>query len=272
MIIKKLLTFKEITLLSLSVIMPAFKADMTLAPALESIAAQGMSPAQLEVVIAADDGRDYGRFRRIWPNLRLAPRNAYRSGPGATRNRGMALARGHLIAFLDADDCWGPGYLTEMMPLARAHGLAFARSHVHAPDGQLLTTLGPTSRWLRQADFGAWPGSFHPMVKAGVSPGFDTGPAQDVLHAMRLVDAAGGRARLADRTFYKINLRQGSVTADPRFGHKVDCRYRTMMLAFSHPEARQALMQRRHWNRRWRDAGQHENGFYGFFAHETAKN
>ena len=64
---------------------------------------------------------------------------------GATRNRGMALARGHLIGFLDADDCWGPGYLKEMIPLARAHGLAFARSHVHAPDGQMLTALGSSS-------------------------------------------------------------------------------------------------------------------------------
>ena len=138
----------------------------------------------------------------------------------------MALARGHLIAFLDADDCWGPGYLKEMMPLARAHGLAFARSHVHAPDGQMLTVLGSRSRWLRRSDFGIWPGSFHPVLQAGVSPGFDTGPAQDVLHALRLVDAAGGRARLADQTFYRINLRQGSVTADPRFGHRVDFRYR----------------------------------------------
>ena len=259
-------------LLPLSVIIPAFNAGETLASALGSIAAQGMSPAQLEVIIAADDGRDYGGFRRIWPNLRLAPRHAFRSGPGATRNRGMALARGHLIAFLDADDCWGPGYLKEMIPLARAHGLAFARSHVHAPDGQMLTALGSSSRWLRRSDFGVWPGSFHPVLQAGVSPGFDTGPAQDVLHALRLVDAAGGRARLADQTFYRINLRQGSVTADPRFGHRVDFRYREMMMALSHPAARQAVMHRRRWNRRWLEAGQHENGFYGFFAQQTGSN
>ena len=76
----------------------------------------------------------------------------------------------------------------------------------------------------------------------------------------------------ADQTFYRINLRQGSVTADPRFGHRVDFRYRTMMMALSHPEARQALIQRRRWNRRWLEAGQHENGFYGFFAQETGNN
>lgn len=230
-----------------------------------------MASSALEIIIAADDGRDYGFLRQFWPNLRLAPRHAFKSGPGAARNRGLALARGHVIGFLDADDRWSEGYLKSMLPLTRKHGLAFARSHICRSDGATVCSLGPAGGWLRLADFGTWPGSFHPMVMAGSSPGFDHGPAQDVLHAMRLVAMAGGRAALARPGFYQINLREGSVTASPDFAHRIDRRYRDMIVDFASPEGRQAINQRRRWNKRWLQADPHPSGFYGYFSQNNKK-
>ena len=252
-------------LVLVSVIIPAFKAEQTLEAALASVKQQGLPPSMIEVVIAADDGHDYGDFRRCWPSVRLAPRHAFRSGPGAARNRGLAMARGHYIAFLDADDVWAPDYVASLLPLARARGVAFAPSHVCRSDGTLLATLAPLGNWLTLEDFGLWPGSFHPFMRAGISHGFDHGPAQDVFHAMRLVEQAGGHAPLAAGTFYRINMRDDSVTADPAFGRRVDRRYQQMTRYLSHPAGKRALDARRRWNRKWLDASGHRDGFYGYF-------
>ncbi len=104
-----------------SVIMPNLNMGRFLDAALRSIAMQGV-PA-LEVILVDGGSTDetfdvVARNRARGLDLRLVELPALR--PGAARNRGLDLAQGELIAFLDADDLWPAGKLERQ--LARLAG------------------------------------------------------------------------------------------------------------------------------------------------------
>ncbi len=94
----------------ISVIIPTRNRRAMLHEALSSVAAQ--RGASLEVIVV-DDGSTDGTWQDLSSHdpatlvdVRIA-RTEWR-GPAAARNRGMALARGPLIALLDSDDLWLP--------------------------------------------------------------------------------------------------------------------------------------------------------------------
>jgi glycosyltransferase involved in cell wall biosynthesis len=94
----------------LSVIIPLFNKRAYVQRALESIAAQTLD--DFEVIVVNDgstDGSD--EIVKQFPDQRLRLINQPNAGPGAARNRGIAEARGELLAFLDADDEWTADYL-----------------------------------------------------------------------------------------------------------------------------------------------------------------
>ena len=88
----------------ISVIIPVFNCERYLAEAIESVLAQTWR--DIEIIIV-DDGSTDGsadvaqRFARS-VRYDFVPHG----GAGAARNRGVDLARGDYLAFLDADDLW----------------------------------------------------------------------------------------------------------------------------------------------------------------------
>ncbi|WP_345371223.1 glycosyltransferase family A protein [Algivirga pacifica] len=92
--------------LSISVIIPAFNADKYLYEAIQSIKKQ-TSP--IGEIILVDDGSTDTTATIIHSQF---PEVVYvkqeNTGPAAARNKGLQIAKGPLIAFLDADDQWLP--------------------------------------------------------------------------------------------------------------------------------------------------------------------
>jgi len=94
-----------------SVIVPVHDPGPHLGPALDSVVAQ--RHVELELIVI-DDGstEDIGAvLDRLSGKLELRRVRQEQRGPSAARNRGVQLARGELIGFLDADDLWPAGSL-----------------------------------------------------------------------------------------------------------------------------------------------------------------
>ncbi len=265
-----------------SIIIPCFQAEKTILQAVYSVLEQHHHGATIELVIAADDSGDYSVVRGLYPDAVLVPPLAGRhgTGPGATRNRGINASSGDVLAFLDADDAWSPTYLSTLLPLVKRYGAAFAPTSVYAVDdpgkSPPLITLGQGLSYLTPADFGFWPGSFHPCVMRHLTDGFDHGAGQDVFHALEILGYVGGRAPMASSAHYRLNLRGGSVTAEPSFAQYIGTRYRQRIKAYQTGATRlngmarihaiQALYRRLAWNKSWLAEGHHPNGFYGYMA------
>jgi glycosyltransferase involved in cell wall biosynthesis len=88
---------------SVSVIVPAFNAEKTLAETLRSVAAQ-TRPAD-EVIVVDDGSADAtADIAAAVPGVRVLRHG--NAGTGGALNAGLRAARHALLAFLDADDLW----------------------------------------------------------------------------------------------------------------------------------------------------------------------
>jgi glycosyltransferase involved in cell wall biosynthesis len=87
-----------------SVVIPVYNGEKFLAEAVESVRRQDHHPLEILIV---DDGSTDGTAE-IAANLGgdVKCLRQANSGPASARNRGLDIAQGDLIAFLDADDLW----------------------------------------------------------------------------------------------------------------------------------------------------------------------
>lgn len=89
---------------SISVIVPVYNGSKFVSAAVESIRRQNYSP--LEIIIVDDGSTD--DTKKISMSLGSGINYAYQrnSGPASARNKGLELASGEIIGFLDVDDLW----------------------------------------------------------------------------------------------------------------------------------------------------------------------
>ena len=106
--------------MNVSVVIPLYNKAKHVGRALTSTLAQSCSDSEVIVVDdgSTDDGAKVVEMNRD-PRVRLIRQK--NAGVSAARNRGIAEARGDLVAFLDADDEWAPNFLDTIMRLARSY-------------------------------------------------------------------------------------------------------------------------------------------------------
>ena len=104
-----------------SVIIPTYNRRAMLLEAIDSVLAQSTPAFELIVI---DDGSTDGtseneHLRRLAETIRIRIDRIDHRGPAAARNRGVAIARAPLIAFLDSDDLWSPTKLERQLAFMR---------------------------------------------------------------------------------------------------------------------------------------------------------
>ena len=104
-----------------SIIVPLYNKAPWIERCLDSIRRQSFS--DFEVIVVDDGSTDGGELlvgKCRDERIRLIQQP--NAGPGAARNRGVAEARGGIVAMLDADDAWSPEYLAESVRILNGHG------------------------------------------------------------------------------------------------------------------------------------------------------
>lgn len=129
----------------ISVIIPAFRCAGTIEQAIDSVLAQNVP---LELIVINDCSPD-DLDRVIAPYLTDPAvhyvKNAENLGAAQSRNRGVAMARGDYVAFLDADDCWSEGKLRKQLHAIRESGavLCSTARELMTPEGILTGRVIP---------------------------------------------------------------------------------------------------------------------------------
>jgi glycosyltransferase involved in cell wall biosynthesis len=119
-----------------SVVIATYNMAQYLPQAVQSVLAQTHAQVEIQIV---DDGStdDTAQVVRRWlGDARVHVHRQPNGGQAQARNRGVALARGSYVAFLDADDEWLPHKLSRQLPLFAAPEVGVVYSDYERMDGE----------------------------------------------------------------------------------------------------------------------------------------
>ena len=123
-----------------SCVVPVFNGERYLQETLES--ALGQTHAPLELIVSDDGSTDGTRAIVDSFGERVRYLHQPNSGHGAARNLGLSVARGELVAFLDADDLWHPEKIARQVACLRE------RPNVDACVTFVRNFSSPAENWL----------------------------------------------------------------------------------------------------------------------------
>jgi len=122
-----------------SVVIPAYNAAWCVARAVDSVLNQSFR--DFELIVVNDGSTDRTAEVLVGYRERLHVVDQANGGLSSARNAGIAAARGHYVAFLDADDWWLPDKLARQVAWMEARPeLVFCSTttRVRTPEGKAL--------------------------------------------------------------------------------------------------------------------------------------
>lgn len=165
----------------LSVVIAAFNAAGTIAEQLSALVAQ--RPSQPWEILVCDNGSTdetrelVGQWARRHPDIRLVDASR-RRGPAAARNIGVASSSGDWIAFCDADDVVGEGWVRAVTDSLQEHPFVAGRFS--------LTRFGGARFAV------SWSPQLEGLSVVHFLPGFVTAGAGNMAMHRTVFDAVGG--------------------------------------------------------------------------------
>lgn len=127
----------QIDVCKVSIIMSTYNRAESIGEAIDSILAQ--SHRNYEIVVCDDESTDstleflHNRYGSL-ETLRVLPLE--KAGVSRARNRGLDVATGDYIAFLDSDNVWAPNYLRSMLTACISENTDIAYSGLVAVDSK----------------------------------------------------------------------------------------------------------------------------------------
>ncbi|MGI6223229.1 MAG: glycosyltransferase family 2 protein [Prevotella sp.] len=110
----------------LSIIIPLYNAERYIVRCIESCYHQGLDEDDFEVIVVNDGSRDQSYMvasELVKQHSNLVVIDKDNEGVGLTRNRGLQLAQGEYVAFLDSDDYYLDDSLSPLLSLLRSYNL-----------------------------------------------------------------------------------------------------------------------------------------------------
>jgi len=133
-----------------SVVIPTYNRAAELKRALGSVIAQTYPIG--EIIVVDDGSTDNTQQMVVWFADRVRYVCQKNAGPAAARNRGVSMASGEWIAFLDSDDTWLPEKIRLQVEAAERDprvALVYTSSWIVSPDGsrELMQAVDPAKLW-----------------------------------------------------------------------------------------------------------------------------
>lgn len=123
--------------LTVSVVIPFYKGTDWLSEAVESALSQDGIPCEI-IVINDGSPEDVSAFLNRYGD-RIIYEKKENGGPASARNRGIEIAKGDYIAFLDSDDLWKPDKLNIQIKKMLEYGANWSYT-----DYETFSENGPT--------------------------------------------------------------------------------------------------------------------------------
>lgn len=131
---------------TVTIVTPSYNAERLIGRTLQSVLDQSRQDWELLVIddCSKDGTRDVvAGYAAQDPRIRLIALDKNHGAPAAPRNIGVREARGHWIAFLDADDIWHPEKLSLQLAAAESKGGEFLSAQMRDFVDETLLSFPP---------------------------------------------------------------------------------------------------------------------------------